>query len=373
MKISSLYLKNYRNIEELKIDFSDNLNIFVGENGQGKTNILESIYLLLNGDSFRFGQNDSFIKFNQTEAYLSAKIESLSLDYHLKMQIDKSKKKLLVNDKPSTKSSAILFGHAVLFSPESLNIIKNSAEERRELLDELVITSHKNGYTLVQDFKKALRSRNRILKDISEGKSSYDSNRIYFESLNTIFLNLSTELSSLRWHLLQEIRPIVNEILKEIENKPSVEFDYHYLISDEKIETNDKDYLYQKMSKRQQELHNSELSYGSSLIGPQRHDITFLYTGKDSRFFSSQGQQRSIILAYKMAQIVYHQRVNGFYPILLLDDVLSELDQRKQAALISYLNSLKTQTFLTTTHSEVVEKLKNENKIKFMIQNGKII
>lgn len=371
MKINSLYLKNYRNIEEIKINFSEGLNIFVGDNGQGKTNILEAIYLLTHGDSFRYGQNEAFIRFNQDQAYIVSQIENQNLDYVLKLVLDKNRKKFLVNDKPLTSKNDP-FPPAVLFSPESLSVIKDSAEQRRDLIDELVIMSSSLNHTLVKDFRKALRTRNKLLKDISENKISYEANKSYLESLNSIFLNLATELTSLRIKLLLSIESDITKILREIEGKTEVTFGFEYVISDQKIDSENKENIYQIMRKRLAELTISELSYGGSLVGPQKHDLVFLYTGKDSRFFCSQGQQRSIILAYKMAQIVYHYRVNGFYPVLLLDDVLSELDQRKQEALINYLNEVKTQTFLTTTNVEVLDKLNNDSTIKFLIKNGNV-
>ena len=124
---------------------------------------------------------------------------------------------------------------------------------------------------------------------------------------------------------------------------------------------------------RMKELETAEIKSGVSLVGPQKHDVIFLYSGNDSRFYCSQGQQRSIILAYKMAQIVYHQRIHGFYPLLLLDDVLSELDLLKQESLISTLNQTETQTFVTTTDVLLLSKLSMNRASVFKIQNGQVI
>ena len=121
-----------------------------------------------------------------------------------------------------------------------------------------------------------------------------------------------------------------------------------------------------------QELELAEIQSGGSLVGPQKHDVIFLYDGNDSRFYCSQGQQRSIILAFKMAQIVYHQRVHGYYPVLLLDDVLSELDLGKQESLISTLNQTETQTFVSTTDVSLISKLSMSNSRVFNIKNGQI-
>ena len=163
----------------------------------------------------------------------------------------------------------------------------------------------------------------------------------------------------------------MQEALVKIETKnPNVTFDFSYEISDQKIVENSEEMLINLMKKRAQELLPAELSAGISLVGPQKHDVIFLYSGNDSRFFSSQGQQRSIILAFKMAQIVYHYRVNGFYPVLLLDDVLSELDQTKQSSLVLALNEIQTQTFLTSTDIEVLKKLNIDRSTVFNVQNG---
>ncbi|MCM2354157.1 MAG: DNA replication and repair protein RecF [Pseudobdellovibrio sp.] len=275
-----------------------------------------------------------------------------------------------MNDKKTTKVEQYL-PPVVLFSPESLSVIKESADERRKLLDSLIETSVKNGKQLLIEFKKALRTRNKILKDISEDKISRDMGLQTLESINQIYFNLAGKLTYLRIKCLADIKPFVQEALVKIETKNSnVTFDFSYEISDQKIVENSEEMLINLMKKRAQELLPAELSAGISLVGPQKHDVIFLYSGNDSRFFSSQGQQRSIILAFKMAQIVYHYRVNGFYPVLLLDDVLSELDQTKQSSLVLALNEIQTQTFLTSTDIEVLKKLNIDRSTVFKVQNG---
>ncbi len=375
MKIDNLYLKDFRNIDELQIQFSPRLNIFVGDNGQGKTNILEAIYFLLEKNSFRFGNNTTFIKDKKFFSILNAELKQSDKnekEFKIRVILEPSNKKYTVNEKPSVSYQNQL-PSTVLFSPESLNIIKQSAEERRALIDSVVKSVYYSNQSLILDFKKTLKTRNRLLSDISEKKTDLSSGIDTLQSLNTIFLKLAANLTSVRIASLKSIRPLVNEIFKKLEPNKGVEFDFRYIISDQNSENETYENLYQIMQKRIAELTSAELSFGSSLVGPHKHDVTFLYNGKDSRFFCSQGQQRSIILAFKMAQIVYHQKVNGTYPILLLDDVLSELDSTKQEALIKYLNEIETQTFLTTTDVESLSKLDAENKFKFKIQDGKII
>ncbi len=370
MQLNTLGLKNFRNISEAFLRLSPRLNIFIGDNGQGKTNFIESIHLLIEGESFRYSDYSTLVQFGHQNAFIKATLINNDLEYQILLKILGNKKETLVNDKKTTKIEQYL-PPVVLFSPESLSVIKESADERRKLLDSLIETSIKNGKQLLLDFKKALRTRNKILKDISEEKISRDMGLQTLESINQIYFNLAGKLTYLRIKCLTDIKPFVQEALVKIEAKnPNVTFDFSYVISDQKIVENSEEMLINLMKKRAQELLPAELSAGISLVGPQKHDVIFLYSGNDSRFYSSQGQQRSIILAFKMAQIVYHYRVNGFYPVLLLDDVLSELDQTKQSSLVLALNEIQTQTFLTSTDIEVLKKLNIDSSIVFKVQNG---
>lgn len=370
MQLNTLALKSFRNISEAFLRLSPRLNIFIGDNGQGKTNFIESIHLLIEGESFRYSDYSTLIQFGEQNAFIKASVQNNDLEYQILVKLLGNKKEILVNDKKTTKIEQYL-PPVVLFSPESLSVIKESADERRKLLDSLIETSIKNGKQLLLEFKKALRTRNKILKDISEDKISRDMGLQTLESINQIYFNLAGKLTYLRIKCLADIKPFVQEALVKIETKnPNVTFDFSYEISDQKIVENSEEMLINLMKKRAQELLPAELSAGISLVGPQKHDVIFLYSGNDSRFFSSQGQQRSIILAFKMAQIVYHYKVNGFYPVLLLDDVLSELDQTKQSSLVLALNEIQTQTFLTSTDIEVLKKLNIDRSTVFNVQNG---
>lgn len=371
MRLNSLFLKNYRNIEECLIELLPKINIFIGDNGQGKTNFLESIHLLLNGDSFRYGANSMFVQFNEPRAVLNTIIHNKDLDYKLQMTITESKKEVLLNGKRTTQLQKYL-PQAVLFSPESLGIIKESSEERRRLTDEVAQTIYKTASNTIYDFKKVLRTRNKILKDYRDEKVSREIALQTIESINHSYFKLATELTCLRINSLISIKEDVESFLQKIDKNNIAKFDFEYVISEQKTKNSSPEFIQQILQKRAKELAPAELASGVTLVGPQKHDVIFLYNGNDSRFYSSQGQQRSIILAFKMAQIVYHQKVHGFYPILLLDDVLSELDQDKQAALISALNEIQTQTFLTTTDVEVLKKINMDQSQIFKVRDGKI-
>ncbi|AGH94223.1 DNA replication/repair protein RecF [Pseudobdellovibrio exovorus] len=372
MIIKSLSASFFRNFEQVDIQFNERLNIIIGDNGQGKTNIIEALYLLTEGESFRYSKNENLIQLGQNASFIHTNILNEDLDYKLSMKLTSSKKDILINNKVTNINRLTRFS-SVLFSPESLNIIKESSDERRQLVDQLVAQTALNGVDTIRDYRKVLKTRNRLLKDISEEKIDYRMGLDTLESLNPAFLRLAAELTYLRLQALEDIRPQVEMALNNIHSSTSVKFDFEYVFSDQNHRNSDLEKLLNFMQNRMSELQKAELKSGVSLVGPQKHDVIFLYNGNDSRFYCSQGQQRSIILAYKMAQIVYHQKVHGFYPLLLLDDVLSELDLSKQESLISTLNQTETQTFVTTTDVSLLSKLSMNKASVFKIKNGQVV
>lgn len=362
MFIRSLSLNQFRNIAATELHFSKKLNIFIGENGHGKTNILEALYLLIEKESFRYSKNSTMIQLQKHQTALNSFIHTNNLDFHFKLNMSDSKKEFFVNNKKFLNVDQF---RAILFSPESLSVIKESAEQRRDLVDQLVCSSSNTNARLVKDYKKALRTRNKILKDYSNQKLPFELAKDTLLSINPIFLDLAQKLTLARLKILTGTKSLVQNYLNQLnQNTDEIRrpvYGFSYIFSENSFfdydEHKTSSKIMQILEKRAQELMLAELSAGTSLIGPQKHDIAFLYNGNDSRFFCSQGQQRTIILAFKMAQTVYHHKVHGFYPVLLLDDVLSELDQNRQEALISALNEINTQTFLTTTDLNSLKKL----------------
>lgn len=372
MIFKNLSVVNFRNIEQFNISLNSRLNIFVGNNGQGKTNLIEALYLLKEGESFRYSDNQTLIKINNDYAFLSSLVENLDLEYLVKLKIGAAKKEYSINNKNISFESSVLPG-MVLFSPESLNVIKESSEQRRTLIDQLLIQIQNKNKIILKEFRRVLKVRNKILKEISQEKIEHKMGMDTLKSIQPLYIKASLELIKIRLFMLNEIQPYVDESLKKINSTKETIFNYKYNISDidsSKLEINE---IAHNMQKRIAELENAEIRLGSTLVGPQKHDVIFLYNGNDSRYFCSQGQQRSIILAFKMAQIVYHHKVHGFYPVLLLDDVLSELDLNKQESLIETLNQTETQTFITTTDISLLSKLSINNSRVFKINNGQLI
>lgn len=373
MIFSKVRLRNFRNLESVDTSFSPRLNVFLGENGQGKTNILEALFLLSQGDTFRYADNSVLIKKDEKESYLAAKIDQNNFDYEVKLLISKSKKAHFLNGKRTTSAEIRKHFASVIFSPESLSAIKEGADYRRQLIDDLLMTFEKNNSDLLADYKRALKTRNRILKNFLQEKQSLATTQELLEALEPTFLGLATRLTIKRIEALKAIQKDFNNSMQYISGNSAQEISIIYEISEQNGLEMTSEEIYDLMSKRILELRSAELSSGVSLVGPQKHDLRFLYGQNDSRFYCSQGQQRAIILSFKMAQIVYHRKAHGVYPVLMLDDVLSELDKNKRDSLVTFLHEINTQIFITTTDLTLPTSFSLDNMQVLNISSGKIL
>lgn len=373
MIFSKLRLVNFRNYRDVVVSFSPRVNVFVGDNGQGKTNLLEALYLLSQGDSFRYGDNQTLINSANNESVIQAMVTQNDLSYKLQLGLSKSRKVLTMNDKRVTSVDIRKVFASVVFSPESLSSIKEGADHRRELIDELLITFDRKNAHLLADYRKALKTRNKVLKNFVEGLQDKTVTLNLLESLNPLFLRLGADLSYARIAALAGLSKDFNNAMQYISGKSDVDISVEYLISDQNAVNFTYDEVHLSLQKRLSELHDAELSSGTSLVGPHKHDIVFLYGQKDSRFFCSQGQQRAIILSFKMAQIVYHRKAHGTYPVLMLDDVLSELDKAKREALINFLHEINTQIFVTTTDFTLPDSFSLDQLSVLHIKDGHIL
>ncbi len=372
MYFKKLRLKDFRNFDQIDVEFSPGMNFFVGENGQGKSNLLEALSLFTQGESFRYCDNTNLIQDTKNEAVLFTDVESAGLLNELKLHISKSRRHFFINEKKATGLDMKKKFHSVIFSPESLSAIKESSDLRRELVDDLLVSVTARNAELIYEFRKALRTRNRILKDAIENIQSLKTTENLLESLDPSYFKLAVELTMARVNALNEIKYEFNNAMQYISSNKAVEISVEYLISSVNGMSFLPEQVHDSMQKRSSELRSAELASGVTLVGPHKHEILFLYGQKDSRFYCSQGQQRAIILSFKMAQVVYHRKTHGVYPVLLLDDVLSELDSIKKEALISFLHEVKTQTFVTTTDLNLAESFYLEKPAVISLSGGKI-
>lgn len=379
MKISFVDIQNFRNLQRVELTFNPGLNLFLGDNAQGKTNLLESVYCLTRGDSFRPGSVDNLVtkSDNQeihpaTPLVLNAKLQKKELKNQVSLSVQDNKKKFLVNNKRVTSLYLQKNFPSVLFSPESLASIKGGPETRRQLLDELLVSLSPITAKVLAEFKKALRTRNRLLKDFSTGLYTEAQIQPLLSSINPLFLKAATEVTWLRIQAIRKTKQDLAAAMNFISGHARHELALEYLISDCPSLQKSKEDCYYTMRNRLVELSRAELASGTSLVGPHKHDVEFLYDGNNSRFYCSQGQQRAIMLSFKIAQVAVHYHANGCYPVLLLDDVMSELDREKNENLLRFLTQTRAQVLLTSTDFALPNNLAAHQYSVFRISSGKI-
>jgi len=243
---------------------------------------------------------------------------------------------------------------SVLFSPESLLIVKDSSQKRRDLLDELA-TSLYPGFIKIQwEYMRLLKQKKALLRKLKEDKIRKPQGEVLYEQISRQMLEKGADMTAYRLTAIQDISPILLQEFLSIMDSHYGNISIDYLVSNSKMMFQDKRQILNAMYKRWQELKPIEMATGQCLVGPHKHDIDFIYNGENARFFCSQGQQRAVVLAFKMAQIKLHYRAHKAFPILLLDDVLSELDREKQTRFVKYLISTKAQILLTTTDATLL-------------------
>jgi DNA replication and repair protein RecF len=371
VRIDQLRTQYFRNLQSDTVRFCAGVNILVGENGQGKTNLLEALYLTCKGTSFRHAPTGAFIEKNSTTAVLEADIAHRDLSFPVRVAVETKSKRHSVFGKKWSSSDLHKNFFCILFSPESLASIKESSEHRRELVDEFLVSYDSTCAELLAEYRKTLRTRNRILANYVDKLEDKSTTEQILASINPRFFELAVSLTWKRLQALREIEADFNQAMQLISGISASPVEIRYEFNHENRMRHSLREIQQNLDKRMQELHAAELASGTSLVGPHKHDIVILYGGQDSRFFCSQGQQRALIISFKIAQIVYHRRANGFYPILMLDDVLSELDHEKQKALIRFLESLRAQIFVTTTDVELCRSFQSGEIAVMQVKEGR--
>jgi DNA replication and repair protein RecF len=353
MYFRKLQLRNFRNYDSLEARLQPGVNIFVGYNGQGKTNLIEAIHLLAKGHSFRPGQQEVWLRKNASgvaeAAIISAEVDKAGMVSEISLKATSHHRMFFLDNKRVSGIDLQTRFPLVLFSPESLSAIKEGPEQRRQLIDDVVVSQGEREAKWVKEFKRALRSRNRLLKDYQLGLYTETQVERLLEAVDGVYLPIAAALTHARIRLLTALEPYLREALQFIGSKDFVDISVDYEISESHARDYDLRQILEALHNRLKSLKKNELEAGTTLVGPHKHEIHFLSAGNDARYFCSQGQQRALILGFKMAQIMYHHRVFRVHPLLLLDDVLSELDPIKGANLLRFLEGIQSQIILTTT------------------------
>ncbi|MCI6266625.1 MAG: DNA replication/repair protein RecF [Erysipelotrichaceae bacterium] len=366
MKINRLQLKNYRNYENLDIQLSPSLNIFIGNNAQGKSNILESIFVLALTKSYMNIKDQFLIKNGENFSCIKAICSDGILENQLEIILTDNSKKLKVNHFEIKKYSDYISRIKVLiFSPYNVNFVKDGPNTRRKAIN-MVISQFSSTYIkLLQNYNAVLKKRNQFLKSIDCFK---EYNRFYFDTLNERFCSLAVDIVLERYQFVTNINQFLSHIYKEITGYDNLRFQYisNVDLNDEKLKMLDDFKL--KLSS----MFEKEKKYGVTLAGPHRDDFSFLLDGKDLSLFGSQGQVRGAILALKLSEVLIFKEKDGDYPILLLDDVFSELDIEKRNRLVKYILD-DVQTIITTTDIDMIDQSLVDKAKIFVVKDGKII
>lgn len=364
MKVNKIEFESFRNIDKEIIEFSDGINVIYGENAQGKTNILEGIYLFARGKSFRAFKDKELIKFDKNIAYAKMEFQVKDDKTTLGVEIPKSQVKKFYRNKVKVNKTAEIIGEfrAVLFCPSHLGIIKDAPATRRKFIDVAISQLRPVYLKMMTRYNQVLEERNAILKMMPEERA---------QNLELIDI-YSEELAS----LCADIADIRNEYIKKLDYWVKIFFDemtkgqespkitYEANVNENDFENRESlKNRYLNLLKNNKER---EFKYGATLFGIHKDDLKIEINGKDSRLYSSQGQQRSLALAMKMAEGEISREQKGEYPVFLFDDVLSELDDNRKSYILS--NIKNRQVIITACDKSVFENSEGCNFIN--IENG---
>ena len=357
MYIESLELKNFRNYEDLSIVLDPGTNILYGDNAQGKTNVLEAVYLCGTTKSHRGSKDKEMIRFDQDESHIRMMVKKDGVSHKIDMHLKKNKAKGIAIDGIPIRKAAELFGivNLVAFSPEDLNIIKNGPAERRRFLDSEICQLSRLYMIELANYNKVVAQRNKLLKEISFSGRMADTLEIWDEQM----VRYGTSIISERKKFISRLNDILSEIHQNLTGgKEQILITYEPNVSEEAF------------SEELKAGRERDLRFGQSYTGPHRDDFCVRVNDIDIRKYGSQGQQRTAALSLKLAEIRLVEEEIHDTPVLLLDDVLSELDGSRQNYLLQSIHSI--QTLITCTGlDEFVENHFEANSV-FQVVEGSV-
>lgn len=326
MILESLSLTNFRNFDKLKLDFNPEITVILGPNASGKTNILEAIHFLSLAKTFRPGSDFEVVNFSAQTAYIKSQIKNSEDDFTLEVGIQKgdefsnSRKKYSVNGISKLRSNFIGSLKVILFTPADLEMVDSSPSTRRAHIDDFLSQANRDYHRILSSYEKTVTSRNRLLRRIFEGKARQDELFFWDQAL----VRLAQALTKMRADFFA--------YLEEAEEKLD---DFTWVLKSSKVD----------MEKLEKER-GRDIACQATLSGPHRDDFRFNLSDRDLSFFGSRGQQRMSILNLKLLELSYLKEKSGVRPILLLDDIFSELDEEHQKAILPHVLG---QTIISTT------------------------
>lgn len=363
MKINKIYAVNFRNYNSCNLELSSMINVFYGQNAQGKTNILEAIFYSAFGMSHRTFTEEELLKIGCKEMAVGVEYDSFSGLHDIKIkkfqQLGRNKKEIFLDGakvKPKEHYGAL---NAVMFSPEDLQLVKGEPSLRRRFFDMQIAQTDPIYYDLLVKYNRVVQQRNKLLKEIRDNEGS----PMQLQPWNKEFIALATAIAKKRQLALEKLKAIAGEIYASITgNKETLTIKYELKANNGELLYPENDFedweifYTQKLAERER----IDILRGNTGIGPHRDDIILLLNDMSLKSFGSQGQQRSGALALKLSQLEYVRREIGEFPILLLDDVMSELDNSRRAQLLLFIDG-RVQTFITVNDRELIPELAGNN------------
>ena len=366
MVIKTLNIQNFRNYTSLHLELDDKINIIYGENGQGKTNLLESIYLLGFTTSHRSFTSDNLIKSGEEKAIIKGKLIK-EIPYELEIDLTRTKKMVKIDDKVVSKQADYIEKmNVIIFSSEDLDLIKGSPGERRKYFNLELSQLSINYYSALSDFNKLLKIRNEYLKELNLNMN-IDLN--YFHILTDYLVNKSIFIYQMRNKFVEKLNKICPPIFEEIAGIKG--FNVKYIPSVE-LESFDKENIKKALEDAYNNHLEKEIRLKSTLYGPHRDDFTFNIENNNLREFGSQGQQKMAVIALKLSEIEVFKDFKQTSPIILLDDVFSDLDNKKKNNLLKYIKG-DMQVIITTTDLDSIDKSLLTKAKLIHIANGQIL
>ena len=366
MKIKKLKLINFRNLDNVELNFINNINIIIGSNGAGKTNILEAIYLNSLTKSFRANSDIELIKFNKDFLTIKSTIKENSYNENVLYNIDKISKKIYLNSSKITKLSEYIGKYPVVIStPEDVLMIKTSPSNRRDVLNISICQFNKEYFKTLNEYNKLLKLRNDYLKRILINSIS---DIKYFDILTEKLIEKAVYIYIERDKYISSINNYLGNIFEHICSNPNLVIKYSPNID---ITEYSEENIRKILNKKYKKDFNKEISQGMTLTGPHRDDFSFILEDKDMKFYSSEGQKKMAVISFKLAEMMLFQATDDKKPIILLDDLFSELDINNKNRLVKFIPD-DLQVVITSNDLKGINKSIRDNAKIFKIKDGEV-
>ncbi len=351
----------------MRVSFNKNMNIFVGDNAQGKTNILESIIILALTKSHRVGNNPNIIMFNKNKCKISGVVRKDKIITKMAVEITNEDKKLSINGDNIRKVADYISNlNVIVFTPDDLEIIKGSPSVRRNLLNIQLSQISQSYIKIYNEYNKLLKTRNEYLK-ILFNNSIADKN--YLDVITDKLIEKAVFIYQKRKEYIDMVNIYIDKYYKEISLDDGIVVKY---VPNINFDDFDSESLRKKLKHTFKKNYIKELNYGMTIYGPHRDDFYFEYKNNDLKIYGSQGQQKLAILSFKISEIPIFKEFTGTNPVLLLDDIFSELDIKKRNKLLKIMNNEDIQSIITTTDLRNINKKYVDNAYVFNVKNGNI-